>query len=39
MKIAALKDNDSMSTLGSNYDAPSAASVDCLSTFEQWNIS
>jgi hypothetical protein len=39
MKIAALKDNDSMSTLSSNYDAPSAASVDCLSTFEQWNIS
>jgi hypothetical protein len=39
MKIAALKDNDSISTLSSNYDAPSAASVDCLSTFEQWNIS
>jgi hypothetical protein len=39
IKISALKDDNSMSTLGSNYDAPSAASVDCLSTFEQWNIS
>ncbi len=39
MKIAALKDDNSMSTFGSNYDAKSAASVDCLSTFEQWNIS
>ncbi len=39
MKIAALKDDDSMSTLGSNHNAPSAASVDALSTFEQWNIS
>jgi hypothetical protein len=39
MKIATLKDNNSMSTLGRNHNAPSAASVDALNTFEQWNIS
>ncbi len=39
MQFAASKDDDSMSTLRSKYDdAPSASSADCLSTFEEWNV-